>query len=632
MRKTLLSLLCLAWVLLELQAAEIWVSPAGLDSNPGTALMPKATLQAALRQARELRRLNDASVQGGIVVWLQGGTYALSSPVFIRPEDAGTPESQTIVKALPGERPVLSGGRTVTGWKKAGKLPGLPTKALGKVYVANLPLVNGNLPEFRQLWVNGRKAVRARDAHAFDLPRILSWDKKSGTLGLPKAWIDRFGSTNASDLEARFRHPQSLELVLHQMWTVSNLRVRTMWYKGDTVFVRFQQPEARIQSERPWPSPMTADSVRSPFYLTNALEFLDEPGEWYLEEGKLYYWPRPDEDLKNVVYPVLENLLTVQGTLDAPVSNIRFEGVTFAYTTWMRPSLLGHVPLQAGMYLLDAYKLKPPGTPENPNKGLDNQGFLGRPLAAVALKGVHHTAFEHCLFVHLGGSGLDYEEACSNDRVTGCLFEDIGMNGIQCGRFDLPGMEAHLPYNPVDERELCSNLSIRNNYLHDLANDDWGTEGIAAGYVRGIRIEHNEVAEVSYMGITVGWGWQKANNCMRDNELRANYIHHYAKHLYDVSGIYTLSVQPKSRVVENVVDSIYHPAYVHDPNHWFYLYTDEGSSFLTVKDNWCPSEKFLQNANGPGNTWENNGPLVADSIRTNAGLEPAFRYLKTMRR
>jgi hypothetical protein len=460
----------------------------------------------------------------------------------------------------------------------------------------------------------------------------LSWDKKTGTIGVPKAWVNRFGVSNATNVEARFQHPQSLEMVLHQMWAVSNLRVRTLWEKGDTVFVRFQQPEARLQAERPWPSPMTADSVRSPFYLTNALEFLDEPGEWYLEDGKLYYWPRAGEDLKNVVFPVLENLVTVQGTLDAPVSNIRFEGLTFAHTTWMRPSLLGHVPLQAGMYLLDAYKLKPPGTPENPNKGLDNQDFLGRPLAAVSLKGVHHTAFERCRFVHLGGSGLDYEEASSDDKVTGCLLEDIGMNGIQCGRFNLPGMEAHLPYNPVDERELCSDLSIRNNYVHDVSNDDWGTEGIAAGSVRGIRIEHNEVAEVSYMGITVGWGWQKATNCMRDNLVKANYIHHHAKHLYDVSGIYTLSVQPKSRVVENVVDSIFHPAYVHDPNHWFYLYTDEGSSFLTVKDNWCPSEKFLQNANGPGNTWENNGPMVSDSIRTNAGLEPAYRYLKTMKR
>jgi len=632
----LLLLCCLmALCTVHLQAAEIWVSTSGKDANPGTEMQPKATLKAALRQARELRRLNDASIKGGIVIWMQGGTYELTEPILLRPEDSGTAESPTTVKAVNGEWPVLSGGRKVTGWKKTEAVPGLPVVAAKNVMVADLPLVNGVLPEFRQLWVNGRKAVRARDVNNDQLPRITSWDKKTGTLGVPAAWFRRFASTKVSgaSLEHGFQKPQSIELVLHQMWAISNLRIRTLQEKDSVVLLNFQQPEARIQAERPWPSPMTADSVRSPFYMTNAIEFLDEPGEWYLdaEAGKLYYWPRKEENLQQVVFPFLENLVTAAGTLDAPVAYVRFDGISFAHTTWMRPSLLGHVPLQAGMYLLDGYKLRPPGTPENPNKGLDNQAFLGRPMAAVSYTGVNNTAFLNCRFVHLGGSGLDYVEATFMDLVQDCLFEDIGSNGIQCGRFSAPGMETHLPYNPVDERELCSNLTLRNNLIHNVTNDDWGTEGIAAGYVRGIRIEHNEISEVSYMGITVGWGWQKANNCMRENLVKGNYIHHFAKHMYDVAGIYTLSVQPKSQVIENVVDSIYHPAYVHDPNHWFYLYTDEGSSFITVKNNWCPSEKFLKNANGPGNTWENNGPMVSDSIRSLAGLEPEYRILKTMK-
>jgi hypothetical protein len=614
----------LAWAVLwtsPLQAADIWVSTQGSDSNSGTEQQPKATLQAALRQARDLRRLKDASVKGGINICLLGGTYELAEPVFLRPEDSGTENSPTTIKAVSGEIPVLSGGMKVKGWKKAKNTPGLPATAVGKVYATDAPQIGGNLLEYRQLWVNGRKAVRARDANDDNLPRITSWDKKTGTLGIPSEWAKRYpvSSNNAA----------SVELVLHQMWAIANLRIRSVQEHEGEMLLTFQQPEARIQAEHPWPTPMTVDSLRSPFYRTNALEFLDQPGEWFLDTdaGKLYYWPRQGENLKTaeVVVPRLEIIVKVSGTLDAPVRWVRFESVTFAYTTWMRPSLQGHVPLQAGMYMLDAYRLRPPGTPENPNKGLDNQAWLGRPSASVWLQGVQHTSFLHCRFLHLGGSGLDYEDGTYQDRVQSCLFSDIGSNGIQCGRFNLPGMEAHLPYNPIDERELCTALTISNNLITNVTNDDWGTEGIAAGYVRGIRIEHNEVSEVSYMGITVGWGWQKANNCMRENIVKANYIHHYAKHMYDVSGIYTLSVQPKSQVIENVVDSIYHPAYVHDPNHWFYLYTDEGSSFMTVRDNWCPTEKFLQNANGPGVTWENNGPMVADSIRSRAGLEPEFR-------
>ena len=195
----------------------------------------------------------------------------------------------------------------------------------------------------------------------------------------------------------------------------------------------------------------------------------------------------------------------------------------------------------------------------------------------------------------------------------------MGGNAIQAGRFSDIGTESHLPYDPKDTRELCTHLYIGDNILHDITNEDWGCVAICAGYVRNATIEYNEISEVSYSGISLGWGWQKALNCMRENVVKGNYIHHYAKHMYDVAGIYTLSAQPKTTIVENVVDSIYTPWYVHDPHHWFYLYTDEGSSFMMVKDNWCPAEKFLQNANGPGNTWENNGPMVSEEIKARAG-------------
>jgi len=114
---------------------------------------------------------------------------------------------------------------------------------------------------------------------------------------------------------------------------------------------------------------------------------------------------------------------------------------------------------------------------------------------------------------------------------------------------------------------------------------------------------------------------------MKNNRIFANHIFHYARHMYDVAGIYTLGSQPKTVISENYVHDIYKPGYVHDPDHWFYLYTDEGSSFITLKDNLTEGDKFLKNANGPGNTWENNGPMVNDSIKQKAGLETEYRNL-----
>ena len=106
---------------------------------------------------------------------------------------------------------------------------------------------------------------------------------------------------------------------------------------------------------------------------------------------------------------------------------------------------------------------------------------------------------------------------------------------------------------------------------------------------------------------------------MKNNKICANLIYNYAQHMYDCAGIYTLGNQPGTIITENVVRDIANPSYVHDPNHWFYLYTDEGSSNITVCNNWTPSEKYLQNANGPGNVWKNNGPQVSEAIKSAAG-------------
>ncbi|MFL5811182.1 MAG: L-rhamnose mutarotase, partial [Flavisolibacter sp.] len=186
---------------------------------------------------------------------------------------------------------------------------------------------------------------------------------------------------------------------------------------------------------------------------------------------------------------------------------------------------------------------------------------------------------------------------------------------------------AHLPYNPRENKEVTENMTISNNLINDVANEDWGCVGIGAGFVRNSTIEHNDISDIPYSGISLGWGWTPEKNVMENNSVVANKIHRYAKQMYDVAGIYTLSAQPATVISENDIDSIYKAPYAHLPYQWFYLYSDEGTSGVTVKNNWTPSEKYLQNANGPGNIWQNNGPTVIDSVRRNAGLHGPYQYL-----
>ena len=551
-------------------------------------ITPDSSLTEAVRKAREMRRLGKATE---VTIFLQAGTYYLYEPLRLRPEDSGL--------TIEGKDAVISGGMKITGWKRQGKM-----------VVADVPDFNGRPVDFRQLWVNGQKAVRARDVSDFEqMNRIRTYDKKNHVLWVPRKAVEKI-------LKAPYA-----EMVLHEMWCTSNLRIKSITPQGDSAAVRFHQPEDRLQFEHPWPSPMTPDTKHpSPFYLTNAKELLDEPGEWYhdIREHKVYYMPRAGETIREAIVPVVETLVEFIGTAEHPVRNITMKGIRFSHTTWMRPAEKGHVPLQAGMYLMEAYKLRPQIDRPNNHK-LDNQGWLGRADAAVELRYTEDCNFEGCRFEHLGGSGLDYVVACRRGTTTNCTFTDIAMNGYVCGSFSPEGLETHLPYQPTDFREVCTGQTVEQSEFYDISNEDWGCVAICAGYVSGITIDHNTIHDVSYTGISLGWGWNRDLVCMKDNKVHANLIYNYANHMYDCAGIYTLGNQPGTLISENVVRDIATPSYVHDPNHWFYLYTDEGSSNITLRDNWTPTEKFLKNANGPGNVWENNGPQVNNQIKDNAG-------------
>ncbi len=551
------------------------------------------TIERALQEARlvKMRHMADNPI-----LELQPGTYRLTQPIIIRPEDKWlTMEAMGDV--------VITGGVQIKGWRKQGKL-----------WVADVPEWNGRPLEFRQIWVNGRKAVRARDVADFEqMWRIRGMDKEKEELYVPAAAV------------RKVLHARQVEMVLHEMWCVANLRIKDIKVQGDSAAITFHNPESHIHFMHPWPSPMvTTNGHNSAFYLTNARELLDTPGEWYLDtkEQRLYYMPLPGEDMRTaeVEVPALETLLKVEGTPDEPVSYVTFKGITFRHATWLRPSIMGHAPLQAGMYMIEAYKIKPQLSRRNGDHKLDNQGWVGRPAAAVEVNAAEWVQFKNCTFEHCASTALDYHTFIKEGRIDDCTFRDIGGSAILAGTFGPEGHEAHLPYTPSDMRSICTGLQVLNNRIDDAANEDWGCLGIGAGFVRDIRIEHNEISNVSYTGISMGWGWNQQTCAMANNVVRANYIHHYARHMYDTAGIYTLGSQPHTFIEENVVSDIYTPGYVHDPEHWFYLYTDEGSSYITLRNNWTPTEKYLKNANGPGNTWENNGPQVADSIRQAAGI------------
>lgn len=596
----------------SLFAGEIYVSLQGNDKNPGTKEAPFYTLNRAIKQAREWRRLNRPEVAGGIYIRLEEGVYAQRNSLFLRPEDSGTPDSPTVICAVDGAHPVISGGVAVTGWKRGCNHPAIPEKLRQKIWSAEAPLIGNRRVETRQMWVNGHKVQRAAQFPDGGLEQMIDFNPEEQTITIPV-------SQNVNP--KRLQNAGQLEMIVHQRWAIAILRVKSIDAKDGQAVVRFHEPESHLEFAHPWPQPVIGgEKGNSSFCLTNALELLDQPGEWFQEypSGTIYYYPQAGENMETaeVIIPALETLVTIDGTLSRPVKHIQFNGITFTHTSWMRPSYQGHVTLQGGFPLLDAYKLQEPGLPEKAE--LENQAWIIRPETAIRVRGAEHIDFKHCTFRHLSSTGLDYEWAVTASSVEDCQFTDIGGTALLVGAFPDGGFETHVPFIPADVRELCSHITIRNNFISNVTNEDWGCVGIGAGYVRNMDISHNEVCHLNYSGICVGWGWTSLESGMCNNRIEANYVHHFARRLYDAGGLYTLSNQPGSVMRNNRIEHLIEAPYATN-DRAFYIYLDEATDGYTMENNWCPTERFDSNRPGKKNVWKNNGPQVADSIKYKAG-------------
>ena len=577
-------------------SGDIYVSPTGSDANPGTLTAPVQTMV----KARDLARTRNSAMTQDLSVYLRGGTYPLASTLTFSNADSGTNGHYVKYVAYSGERPLITGGRLVTGFKDAGN---------------GMFSASGVTSRFRQLYVNGVKAIRARepDLGANGTPnfnRISGFDKSAHNVQVSSSYV------------ASWNNLTKVEMHFMINWTDNVLRLASYSTSGNIASLKFQSAEDAILFTRPFPQlGYTTTGRQQCFYFENALEFLDQAGEWYLDEVQnvLYYKPRPGEDMSaaTVVAPTLETLLSVNGSSTADQAGyLWFEGLTFAHSNYLRPSQYGFLDGQAGQYNLSATT--------------DNKQTVGRPAGGVIVTNANHVHFERNVFTQMAATGLDFVSGTHDDLIIGNVFKDIGGNGISVGKFTASdATEFHIPYDPSDKNEICTRDTIKDNYVTNVTTEIQGACGIAAGYPRSIDIEHNEIAQANYTGISVGFGWSTATNAMQTNKINYNNVHHIANILADGAAIYTLSNQsPSSEMQYN---------YVHDfsQSQWADyqiggLYLDEGTTGYTVAHNVfanAPTSIF-QNKTG-ANTLTDNGGSSPGTI-SGAGIEPAYADIKTM--
>ena len=480
------------------------------------------SIHEALRQAREWRRTQDPRCQGGITITLQEGRYYMSEPLFLRPEDSGTKESPLVIRGI--------------GEKHTSVICGDPRQ------------------KHRQIWpLKEQDDGLPKNRHDDGLPtkgmeRMISFNKEKRTITIPTppdSVLRDFVSKNTAESTSR----PPLEMVVHQRWAIAILRVKDIRVLNDSVTeVSFMEPETRLEFEHPWPQPVIGGERGNSSFLLRTTEQRDG----------------------------IEQLVIVDGA-----NYVRFEGLTFKHTCWNRPLHKGHVTLQGGFPLVDAYKLKEnPGLPWD--EGLENQAWIERPVSAVTVRNAHHVDFHSVLFENLAATALDFVDNVSDCVVQKCTFGNIGGTAIMGGSFAESPREVHRPYTDLAKR--CQRLTIKENFVVDAANEDWGAVGIALGYVRHCTISKNHMFFLSYSGICVGWGWTPLNTGMEHNCIEGNNVSNYARQLYDAGGIYTLSNQPGSVISGNKISAPY-PAPYATNDRGFCIYLDARTDGFTIGNN-----------------------------------------------
>ncbi len=403
----------------------------------------------------KIRTVN-AAMTGDIVVNLRGGTYTLTSTFALTSADSGNNGWTVIYQNYTGEIPVLSGGTATTGWTSTG---------VNNIWQSNV----GTSLQTRQLYFNGVRGIRA----------------KGGTL--PGA-VDTFlGHTTTDSTLVTYGNISDMEFVYNKAWLQGRCGVQSITGASSPWTVTMKQPCYTMLN-----GPRSNDGVDNPSWMENAFEFLDAEGEWYLNRttGYLYYKPRVGESMTSppIVVATLETLISGTGTFASPIHNITFKGITFSYATWLEPNGNNGFPeIQANTRV-------PGSKPYSYGGGYDTP-----PLANLTFSRANFIKFERNIFTHLGGAALNFENGSQSNTVVGNLISDISSNGIMLGN---TSVEDHHPTPTLTA--VTKDNTISNNYIHDIGVEYKGAVGIWTGYTENTLIQHNEITNTPYSGISIG--------------------------------------------------------------------------------------------------------------------------------
>lgn len=454
---------------------------------------PLRTPAAALRAAR-LARQDAAQVADGITIFFRDGRHELIEPITLTPDDSGAgAEKPFVLAAFPGERPVLSGGRQLTGWKPVADQPGR--------WQLEVTEVREGRWYFRQLFVNGRRQQRARTPNS-DFYRIQGPSPQDKPVKL---------HFKAGEIRKEWANDGDVEVIAMLAWSDIRMQIRSVDASNHVATL----------SGNPRPS-NKENNAR--YYIENASDALDQPGEWHLNRrtGVVTYWAEPADDMTaaEVIAPLLEELLVMQGDFQGrrPVRHVVLRGLTFSHTDWTLPPE-GYADTQAA---------------------IATRGDL---LAEGAVECV----IEDCTFTHLAGYGIELGRGCQRVRVVGNEMFDLGGGGIRIGDTN----------NKPSSFEANHGHIVTDNHIHHGGLIYPPAVGVFVLQSGTNRIAHNHIHHLYYTAISAGWNWGYQETPCRENVIEFNHLHDIGQgRLSDMGGIYTLGIQHGTVIRNNLIHDV----------------------------------------------------------------------------